>query len=46
VFLDAIYWSYTFNPTEGTALLSIDHNYKPPFTAVIEERKRADLSFI
>ena len=46
VILDAIYWSYTFNPTEGTALLSIDHNYKPPFTAVIEERKRADLSFI
>lgn len=46
VILDAIFWAYTFNPTEGTALLSIDNNYKPPFTAVIEERKRGDLSFI
>ena len=43
VFLDAIFWSYTFNPTEGAALLSID---KPSFTAFIEERKRGDLSFI
>jgi len=43
VFLDAIYWVSTFNPTEGAALLSID---KPSFTAFIEERKRGDLSFI
>jgi len=36
VVLDATYWAWTFNPTEGAALLSIDNNYKPPFTAVIE----------
>jgi len=46
VVLDATYWAWTFNPTEGAALLSIDNNYKPPFTAFIEERKRGDLSFI
>lgn len=44
VFLDAIFWAYTFNPTEGTALLSIYE--QPPFTAFVEERKRGDLSFI
>ena len=43
VFLDAIFWVSTFNPTEGAALLSID---KPSFTAFIEERKKGDLTFI
>jgi hypothetical protein len=42
VALDAIYWSYTFNPTEGTALLSID---RPRFSAFVEPKRR-DLSFI
>jgi len=42
VILDAIYWSYTFNPTEGTALLSID---RPRFSAFVEPKRR-DLSFI
>jgi hypothetical protein len=43
VILDAIYWSYTFNPP-NKALLSLDD--KPSFSAFIEERKRGDLSFI
>jgi hypothetical protein len=43
VILDAIYWSYTFNPP-NKALLSLDDN--PSFSAFIEERKRGDLSFI
>jgi hypothetical protein len=43
VILDAIYWSYTFNPP-NKALLSLDD--KPSFSAFIEERKRGNLSFI
>jgi len=43
VALDAIYWSYTFNPP-NKALLSLDD--KPQFSAFIEERKRGDLTFI
>jgi hypothetical protein len=44
VILDAIYWSYTFNPP-NKALLSL-YDAKPSFSAFIEERKRGDLSFI
>jgi hypothetical protein len=44
VALDAIYWSYTFNPP-NKALLSL-YDAKPSFSAFIEERKRGDLSFI
>ena len=43
VILDAIYWSYTFNPP-NKALLSLDD--KPQFIAFIEERKKGDLTFI
>jgi hypothetical protein len=44
VILDAIYWSYTFNPP-NKALLSL-YDAKPSFSAFIEERKRGNLSFI
>ena len=44
VILDAIYWSYTFKPT-NKALLTL-YEDKPQFSAFIEERKRGNLSFI
>ena len=45
VILDAIYWSYTFKPT-NKALLTLYEDKPPQFSAFIEERKRGDLTFI